>query len=79
MVYSYYEAGRMIVQEEQDGKERASYGKYILREFNPYNLEFFVAIFYDVPQQNHVEKMIELFENAGLILRNDLTGTCYLY
>ena len=26
MVYSYYEAGRMIVEEEQDGKERAAYG-----------------------------------------------------
>ena len=30
MVYSYYEAGRMIVEEEQHGKERAEYGKYIL-------------------------------------------------
>lgn len=34
MVYSYYEAGRMIVEEEQDGKERASYGKYILRKLS---------------------------------------------
>ena len=34
MVYSYYEAGRMIVEEEQGGKERASYGKYILRELS---------------------------------------------
>ena len=25
MVYSYYEAGRMIVEEEQNGKERAEY------------------------------------------------------
>lgn len=41
---------------------------------NPYNLEFFVALFYDVPQQNHIEKMIELFEKADLILRNDLTA-----
>ena len=32
MVYSYYEAGRMIIEEEQDGKERAAYGKYILKE-----------------------------------------------
>ena len=34
MVYSYYEAGRMIVEEEQDGKERAAYGKYILKELS---------------------------------------------
>ena len=32
MVYSYYEAGRMIIEEEQDGKERAVDGKYILKE-----------------------------------------------
>ena len=34
MVYSYYEAGRMIVEEEQKGKERAEYGKYILKELS---------------------------------------------
>ena len=34
MVYSYYEAGRMIIEEEQDGKERAAYGKYIFKEVN---------------------------------------------
>ena len=31
MVYAYYEIGRMIVEEEQNGNERASYGKYILK------------------------------------------------
>jgi hypothetical protein len=31
MVYSYYEAGRMIVEQEQQGNERAEYGKYILK------------------------------------------------
>ena len=34
MVYSYYEAGRMIVEEEQQGKERAEYGKYILHSLS---------------------------------------------
>ena len=27
MVYTYFEIGRMIVEEEQNGKERAEYGK----------------------------------------------------
>ena len=36
MVYSYYEAGRMIIDEEQNGSERAAYGKYILQEFMPW-------------------------------------------
>ena len=34
MVYSYYEAGRMIVEEEQNGKQRAEYGKAILKELS---------------------------------------------
>ena len=34
MVYSYYEVGRMIVEEEQQGKERAEYGKYILKQLS---------------------------------------------
>jgi len=27
MVHTYFETGRMIVEEEQSGKERAEYGK----------------------------------------------------
>lgn len=31
MVFTYYEIGRMIVEEEQNGKERADYGKELLK------------------------------------------------
>jgi predicted nuclease of restriction endonuclease-like (RecB) superfamily len=31
MVYTYFEIGRMVVEEEQNGKERADYGKQILK------------------------------------------------
>ncbi|SHL24746.1 PDDEXK nuclease domain-containing protein [Flavobacterium xanthum] len=31
MVYTYYEIGRMIVKEEQNGKDRAEYGKQLLK------------------------------------------------
>jgi len=31
MVHTYFEIGRMIVEEEQGGKERAEYGKHILK------------------------------------------------
>jgi hypothetical protein len=34
MVYTYYEIGRMIVEDEQQGKERAEYGKRVLRELS---------------------------------------------
>ena len=34
MVATYFEIGRMIVEEEQNGKERADYGKQILKELS---------------------------------------------
>lgn len=30
MVYTYFEIGRMIIEEEQNGDNRAKYGKYII-------------------------------------------------
>ena len=34
MVYTYFEIGRMIVEEEQRGKERAGYGKSLLKDLS---------------------------------------------
>ncbi len=34
MVYTYYEIGRMIVEDEQQGTERAAYGKRVLKELS---------------------------------------------
>jgi len=36
MVYAYFEIGRLIVEEEQNGKNRAAYGKQILQELSQY-------------------------------------------
>ena len=36
MVYTYYNIGHMIVEEEQKGSDRAEYGKYILKELSAY-------------------------------------------
>lgn len=41
MVYAYYEIGRNIIEEEQNGKERADYGKYILKDLSEYLTENF--------------------------------------
>ena len=41
MVYAYYEIGRRIYEEEQQGKERADYGKYLLKELSEYLLKKF--------------------------------------
>lgn len=34
MVTTYFEIGRMIVEEEQDGKDRAEYGKKVIKELS---------------------------------------------
>lgn len=34
MVYTYYEIGRFIVEDEQNGKERARYGKTVLKDLS---------------------------------------------
>jgi len=41
MVYTYYEIGKMIVEEEQNGKERAEYGKNIISSLSVYLTENF--------------------------------------
>lgn len=41
MVYAYYEIGHQIYEEEQQGKERAEYGKYLLEELSEYLLKRF--------------------------------------
>lgn len=41
MVYTYYEIGKMIVEDEQQGKQRAEYGKQVLKELSKrLNAEF---------------------------------------
>lgn len=34
MVQTYYEVGKMIVEEEQKGKDRAEYGKSLLQDLS---------------------------------------------
>ena len=39
MVYAYFETGRLIVEEEQNGSQRATYGKYLIPELSKYLTE----------------------------------------
>jgi hypothetical protein len=34
MVYTYFEIGRMVVEDEQQGQHRATYGKQVLKELS---------------------------------------------
>ena len=40
---------------------------------NPYYLEFYVVVSYNVPKDNDIKYMKTLFENIGLKYRNDIT------
>ncbi|QQS31114.1 MAG: hypothetical protein IPM47_09430 [Sphingobacteriales bacterium] len=54
MVYTYYEIGRMIVEDEQQGKERADYGKQILKELSKrLAVEFGKSLQYNVCVSRH--------------------------
>ena len=72
MAYTYFEIGRMIVEEEQQGNERAEYGKYLIKNlstrlqkefekgFSERNLEqmrqFYLV--YSIPQTVSAESQI---------------------
>ncbi len=55
MVYVYYEIGRRIYEEEQQGKERANYGKYLLKALSEHFLKQFGKGF-SVTNLKHMRK-----------------------
>jgi predicted nuclease of restriction endonuclease-like (RecB) superfamily len=75
MVHTYFEIGRMIVEEEQQGKQRATYGKHIIEDlsvklttkfgqgFSQRNLEqmrqFYIR--YSIPQTVSAELKVRKF------------------
>lgn len=78
MVYTYYEIGRMIVEDEQQGMERAEYGRQVLKElsvnlttefgrgFSQRNLEqmrlFYLT--YSISQKSSAQ--LQKIENEGI-------------
>lgn len=75
MVYTYFEMGRMIVEEEQHGEERAAYGKRILeglsdrltqefgRGFSIHNLKLIRQFFVVYSKDRISETLFSQFEN----------------
>ncbi|MCL1849835.1 MAG: DUF1016 N-terminal domain-containing protein, partial [Bacteroidetes bacterium] len=75
MVYTYYEIGRMIVEDEQQGQHRAQYGKQVLielserltkefgRGFSVDNLEL-MKKFYIVYSSQISETVFRKFQNT---------------
>ena len=79
MVYAHYEVGRMIVEEEQYGENRAAYGKKILQELSEYLSEYFgkgfsvsnlknIRQFYKVYSADRIgETVFSQFENVPAV------------
>ena len=67
MVYTYYEIGRMIVEDEQQGKERAEYGKQVLKELSKRLTKEFGKGF----SEDNLERM----KNFFLVYSNQISAT----
>ena len=57
MVITYFEIGRMIVEDEQNGENRAEYGKAVLKELSLYLTERFGKGF----SQRNLEQMRQFY------------------
>src|SRR3989344_1621962 len=75
MVYTYWEIGRVIVEEEQKGKERAEYGLNLLKMLSIKLTKEFGRGF-DESNLRNIRQFYILFPNRDA-LRNELTWTHY--
>ncbi|NOU48798.1 MAG: DUF1016 domain-containing protein [Bacteroidales bacterium] len=66
MVHTYFDIGRMIVEDEQQGKERAEYGKSVLKELSKQLIEKFGKGF----SVDNLERM----KNFYLIYSNQISA-----
>jgi predicted nuclease of restriction endonuclease-like (RecB) superfamily len=68
MVYTYFEIGRMIVEEEQSGKERAEYGKQLLKGLSQQlTVEFGKGFSIDVLER--IRKFHLIYSKSATVLR----------
>jgi hypothetical protein len=80
MVHTYFEIGRMIVENEQQGKKRAEYGKAVLKELSGKLTEMFGKGF-SVDNLERMKKLYLLYsdKNSATLLRNSsLSWSHYL-
>lgn len=73
MVYAYFETGRMIVEEEQNGLQRAAYGRYLMPELSKYLTER-MGRGYSVTNLKQMRKFYQVYadDQIGQILSDQL-------
>ncbi|MEM8520799.1 PDDEXK nuclease domain-containing protein [Flavobacterium sp. PL12] len=74
MVYTYYEIGRMIVEEEQNGKDRAEYGKQLLKGLSKeLNHEFGKGFSVDnLQNMRKLFSVYSIYETVSSISENEI-------
>ena len=91
MVHTYWQIGRLIVEQEQQGSERAAYGKQVLKQlstvltaefgkgFNARNLRNMRSFYQTFPNWNAVRTSLSWTHYRSLIrIENDLARQWYL-
>lgn len=68
MVYTYFEIGRIIVEEEQSGKDRAEYGKQILKGLSQQLTKEFGKGF-SLRNLEQIRKFYLIYSNSASVLR----------
>ena len=73
MVYAYFETGRLIVEEEQSGSQRAAYGKYLIPELSKYLTER-MGRGYSVTNLKQMRKFYQVYadDQIGQMLSDQL-------
>ncbi len=66
MVYAYYEIGRIIVEEEQRGEQRAAYGKHLLKGLSDYLTQKF--------GKGYSAENLKLMRRFYVVYQNDQIG-----
>ena len=69
MVYTYYEIGRIIVDDEQQGEERAQYGKAVLKELSIRLTNKFGKGF-SVDNLENMRRFYLIYSNSETLSRN---------
>jgi predicted nuclease of restriction endonuclease-like (RecB) superfamily len=69
MVYTYFEIGRMIVEEEQGGKDRAEYGKQLLKGLSEELTKEFGKGF-SVETLDKIRKFYTIYSNSSTLSTN---------
>lgn len=75
MVFAYWEIGKKIVEEEQEGKERADYGSYLLKKLAK-NLSLDFGKSFDARELRRIRQFYLTFQNRDAV-RPELSWSHY--